>query len=141
MPHRHSANAHRLRQLRANSMGFLRAKPAVGKSWVAVPNHLIGRAKAMLSSVSLHVQHDRTAGTVSHFARSAAIAARLPPPELDRALRIHRAANHAKHEWKWAATSPSEQVDLVDDPRQLQDPCVRVQPKVCDARGHLALPH
>ena len=100
MPHCHSPEKRRRRHLRAVERGYVRPRPS-GCSHVAVPSALQDRVRSMTKSLDLHARHDHVAGRSSHFARAATLAAEavggITASEKNDALRIHQAANKAKH--------------------------------------------
>ena len=117
MPHRHSDEKTCERRLRAARLGYLRPTPS-GFRHVLVPSFLQERTRAIVSSLTLHNEHDRLAGVQSHFARNATSAAwrkeLINDCELGCAMASHRAANRAKHDLTTA--------NRHRDPMQVDDP-------------------
>ncbi len=64
---------------------------------VTVPRKLQERCKLVTTSLALHDAHNRAAGQPFNFARHAARAAPITEREKLNALKVHRAANKAKH--------------------------------------------
>mmetsp|Transcript_15607 Transcript_15607/g.41578 ORF Transcript_15607/g.41578 Transcript_15607/m.41578 type:complete len:359 (+) Transcript_15607:91-1167(+) len=97
MVHRRSPEQLRLRRLRGTGLGFVDASSDTVA--VHVPRHLVRRARCMLRSLELHDCHNQEAGYPHHYARDAALHAGLAEGVLRGALRVHRTANRAKHQW------------------------------------------
>jgi len=127
MPHCRSSASRLARRARALDRGFI--VPCDGARHVLVPHSLQPRVKAFASSLSLHDKHDALAGTRSHFARLASVAAyrenHISLDELNVASKSHKRANSAKHggpafrdravhRWNWA--------DVDDDVPSLPSP-------------------
>eukprot|EP00446_Apocalathium_sp_SHHI-4_P090043 CAMPEP_0177451362 /NCGR_PEP_ID=MMETSP0369-20130122/9726_1 /TAXON_ID=447022 ORGANISM="Scrippsiella hangoei-like, Strain SHHI-4" /NCGR_SAMPLE_ID=MMETSP0369 /ASSEMBLY_ACC=CAM_ASM_000364 /LENGTH=205 /DNA_ID=CAMNT_0018923947 /DNA_START=122 /DNA_END=736 /DNA_ORIENTATION=- len=104
MPHCRSSASRLARRARALDRGFI--VPCDGARHVLVPHALQLRVKAITHSLNLHDKHDTLAGTRSHFARSASVAAfrgnHISLGELNVASTSHQRANSAKYCWKWA---------------------------------------
>jgi len=110
MPHVHSAASRVVRRARAHDRGYIAQKVFVDSTFVEVPTALGSRVRDLAASLCLHSAHDEIAGTRSHFARTATLAAApfLTPDETSRALMVHRSANIAKHSWRPSAVKWSD---------------------------------
>jgi len=99
MPHCRSSASRLARRARALDRGFI--VPCDGARHVLVPHALQLRVKAITHSLNLHDKHDTLAGTRSHFARLASVAAyrgeHISLGELNIASKSHQRANSAKH--------------------------------------------
>mmetsp|Transcript_52733 Transcript_52733/g.171502 ORF Transcript_52733/g.171502 Transcript_52733/m.171502 type:complete len:502 (+) Transcript_52733:90-1595(+) len=123
MPHSRSALSRLPRRARAQELGFL-VQRSVDVRHVLVPGVLQTRVKVMSRSLLLHDVHDTLAGSHSHSARAAAVAAfrggGISHDELNEASRIHRQSNSAKHggaaRWAHTGCSPVVLADCDDGP-------------------------
>jgi len=99
MPHSHSPLARELRAQRARERGFLQARPP-GHRHVLVAEPLFEPVRRMVSSLELHKIHAEMSGRAWHYARDASLAVKdqIGEQELSRSLKVHSAANTAKHE-------------------------------------------
>jgi hypothetical protein len=106
MPHVHSVLASAARRERAITRGFLTSKP-IGSSHILVPDKIAARVKTISKSLAVHRDHCSLVGRNVHSAAAAAVAAKLSlsPAEFKDALKVHKEANRAKHNWS----------DLTDD--------------------------
>ena len=123
MPHRRSVEALASRRARAAERGYL-STVHHGFRHVLVPSGVASRVQVVSRSLELHRRHNELAGFPSHFAKSAAVAAKglLVPSEFQNAIHTHKARDRATHVWSdcldddivecdWAvrsATSPDE---------------------------------
>ena len=98
-----------------------------------VPTGLVQRTKAMVSSLQLHEAHSRVGGCARHYARQATLsaAAALGPEEMRSALRTHRVANKAKHDW----ACPKALQDFSDEEVQSMGAECMEEAVVCKGRG------
>lgn len=100
MPHCHSAAARALRRDRAIRLGFVKLHENPGTKYVEVQRHLAPRLRAIAASLAVHDDHCRLLGRSVHFAASATACARdvVGTEAADRAMKLHKAANKAKHQ-------------------------------------------
>ena len=99
MAHKRSPESLERRRERAARLGYLRAKPDAGHSWIQVRTDLAEPARSVIRSMQIHADHDAATTTEHHYARDATLAATslLSPVALRSAMAAHRKANIAKH--------------------------------------------
>jgi len=126
MPHCHSADKLLLRRQRAVALGYIQNKPR-DATRIRVPYSIAGRVKSMAESLRLHDRHDAIVGHHSHYARHAAwkTCSGIGVDLCQSALKVHSAANRAKHAGALGAAPPPLCVEPVGTPPFVESmPCL-----------------
>lgn len=113
----HSSAAVARRRQRAIRRGYICATPQ-GFSHVLIERSIVDRVRETARSLMLHRRHGMAAGHMAHYARDATrLAAErgcITQPECSRALRQHRLANRAKHDWQASVGAPDHVAGAAD---------------------------